>query len=216
MRLKQRFKKRKLKYENEHVHKALEPTLLLVTDRSFAHFPPVAGRLSFDVRHDMPDVILHVSGAQFDPDAYLKIVTFKPYRVHKIGEPMKRGRPNATWTDSGFSVALGAKDEDNLASQIEMAIDFVNKHYDELKQLQNIDKIRLDFGYLPRRGEDGLIMFAQFNYFPPEFLRKCGELQIGIELSLYQADNDGEQPASENCSGGAVVVKEAMVRQAPS
>jgi hypothetical protein len=150
----------------------------------------------------MPDVILHVSGTHFDPDTALKKVSFKPYMVHKTGEPMKRGRANATWPDSGFSVALGTKDEDNLASQIETAIEFVNKHYDELKQLRDIDDIRLDFGYLPRRGEDGLTVAIQCDYFPPDFLRKCGELQIGIELSLYHTDNDGEQRAPENYSDG--------------
>jgi hypothetical protein len=142
----------------------------------------------------MPTVILHVSGDNFDAEKALSQVSFKAYSVYRKGDLMPRGKPNSLYPDSGFSVDLGPQDSDDLGDQIDVATTFIERHYEELKQITCADDLRLDFGYEPRRGKDGLKMAVQCDYFPPEFLQKCGELGIGIELSLYGAINEEGEP----------------------
>lgn len=121
-------------------------------------------------------------------------MSFEAYLIYHKGEPMKRGKRGALHPDSGFSVDLGPEDSDDLGRQIEVAAAFIDRHYDELKQIHGADDLRLDFGYEARRDRDGLRLFVQCDYFPPEFLRKCGELGLGIELSLYDAEEAEDEP----------------------
>ncbi len=140
----------------------------------------------------MPSVIFHVSGENFIPETALRSAAFKPFAVHLKGERMST-KNDTPWPDSGFSVDLGPDDNDDLAEQITRATEFIDRHFDELKALTGADDLRLDFGYEARRGMDGNLLIVQCDYFPPEFLRKCGELGIGIELSLYGAENTLER-----------------------
>jgi hypothetical protein len=129
--------------------------------------------------------IFHVSGEKFQPDLALKNATFKPYKIYKIGEKMNFGRPGAVYSDSGFSVYIGPEDSWNLAEQTEAAQIFVQDHFSVLKLLCDAERLRFDYGYKPRRGDDDLTMFCQCDSFEPAFLKICGELSIAIELSLY-------------------------------
>jgi hypothetical protein len=61
----------------------------------------------------------------------------------------------------------------------------VKKHYSEIKQLKGADDMRLDFGYCLRLDKKGEPFWIQCDLLPPDFLRMCGDLNIGIELSLY-------------------------------
>jgi hypothetical protein len=136
--------------------------------------------------------VLHISGEKFQPELALKIVTFKPYRVYYAGEK-KKNKPNAVYSDSGFSVDVGEKENWDLSKQIQWAKTFIEKYIYELKAVSGADEMRFDFGYESRRGENGTTMFCQSDYFKPEFLMLCGELKIGIELSLYGTDSKSEQ-----------------------
>ena len=147
----------------------------------------------------MPSVILHVSGDNLLPEAELEKVTFEPYKVYCKGDLMPRGKPNSIYPDSGFSVDLGPDKGDDLAEQIHVAGAFIDQHYSELKQICGADDMRFDFGYSPRRGHDGLRMLVQCDYFSPRFLLKCGELGIGIEVSLYSGiEEEGQQDDRAN------------------
>jgi hypothetical protein len=147
----------------------------------------------------MPAVIFHVSGDRFEPEDVLSRISFEAYRVYRKGDLMRRGKPGALYPDSGFSVELGPQSSDELGDQIAVATAFIARHYNELKQITGADDLRLDFGYEPRRGKDGITLFVQCDYFSPDFLRQCGELGIGIELSLYGVENGmGEPGASPN------------------
>jgi hypothetical protein len=133
----------------------------------------------------MPSVIFHVDGKKFKPEVELAKTSLKPYRIHHVGDVVKRKRGDIVFKDSGFSVDIGPKNNDDLAAQIKVATKFVKKHFTEIKQLKNADDLSLDFGYCMRFAKDGEPFWVQCNELPTEFLKMCGELKIGIELSFY-------------------------------
>ena len=125
----------------------------------------------------MPGCVLHVSGEDFDVDAFLGGSALQPYRVHHRGE---RNR-SETYPDSGFSVNVSDVDGD-LKAEIADAIDFLSAHEAELLRLRGfagVSDIRLDFGYYRRE------VVGQFDYLPPALIASAGRCGIGIELSLY-------------------------------
>ena len=140
----------------------------------------------------MPSVLFHASGKAFDIRA-LEGTNLNPYWVFQVGERAKRGRKDFIYEDSGFSIDLGPDDKEDLGTQIEAASAFLEMYGSTISRLTGLDEMCFDFGYIPRKGKDGLQMLVQCDYFPAEFLRECGSLGIGIELSLYLAD----EPATE-------------------
>src|SRR5712671_5222624 len=133
----------------------------------------------------MPSVIFHVDGKKFKPEVELAKTSLKPYRIRHVGDVVKRKRGDFTFKESGFSVDIGPKNNDDLAAQIKVAIKFVKKHLAEIKRLKNADTICLDFGYSMRFDKNGEPFWVQCNELPSEFLKMCGELKIGIKLSFY-------------------------------
>jgi hypothetical protein len=133
----------------------------------------------------MPSVIFHVRGKKFRPAIELAKTNLKPYRIHHVGDVVKRKRGDIVFEDSGFSIDIGPKDNDDLAAQIKVAARFVKKHFAEIKRIENADDMRLDFGYCMRFDKTGEPFWVQCNELPPGFLKMCGELKIGIELSFY-------------------------------
>jgi hypothetical protein len=132
----------------------------------------------------MPSVIFHASGSNFDLES-LSGTRLKPYDIHYRGQKANRGRKDFVYEDSGFSIDLGPDDSDNLSTQIEAAIKFIDEHYHTIQSFTGLDDLRFDFGYAPRKDQKGYISLVQCDYLPPAFLKKCGELGIGLELSLY-------------------------------
>jgi Domain of unknown function (DUF4279) len=133
----------------------------------------------------MPSVIFHVSGKQFRPETELAKTKLKPYDIHHVGDFLKRKRGDIVLKHSGFSVDIGPQNNDDLAAQIKVAAKFVKKHFAEIKRLKKADDLCLDFGYCMRFDEDGEPVWVQTNQLPPEFLKMCGELKVGIDLSFY-------------------------------
>lgn len=80
-----------------------------------------------------------------------------------------------------------------MQSQVRDAIAFLRMNRDEIQravEFAGVDDARLDFGVFCRMSND---MVAHFDYFPPELLRLAGELELGIEISLYSvSDEDAE------------------------
>jgi hypothetical protein len=142
----------------------------------------------------MPSVLFHASGKDFDIRS-LDDTGLNPYRVYQVGERARSGRRGFIYEDSGFSIDLGPDDKEDLNTQIEAASAFLGMHGSTISQLAGLDEMRFDFGYIPRKGKDGLQIMVQCDYFPAEFLRECGNLGIGIELSLYLVSEPGEEAA---------------------
>ena len=132
----------------------------------------------------MPSVIFRASGNDFDPSS-LSGTGLNGDNIHLRGQKSKRGRKDFVYKDSGFSVDLGPDDHDDLGTQILAAMRFVQDYRDTIRSLKNLDDMRFDFGYSPR--PDSVV---QFDYLPPKFIKACGELNIGIELSLYPPISD--------------------------
>ena len=134
--------------------------------------------------------VLHVSGAALDPDAG---VSFKPYRIYRAGEALRRSRPDGPRRDrSGFSVAVSDAPWSDLKTQVRDACAFLDHHAAEMRTLKAggaVEDMRLDFPVHLRIGENVL---AQFEFFPAELVEKAGALGLGLELSIYPSDQDGE------------------------
>ena len=140
----------------------------------------------------MPSVNFHASGQDFNP-ASLEGTNLTPYDIHHKGQNPNRGRKDFIYEDSGFSINLGPDDLDDLGTQIEAAMRFLELHHGTITKLTGLTELRFDFGYSQRRNAEGYTVLAQCDYFPPDFLRKCGELGIGIELSLYPRSEEKYQ-----------------------
>jgi hypothetical protein len=133
----------------------------------------------------MPSVIFHVRGKKFRPEIELAKTKLKAYRIHHVGEVIKRKRGDFVYKDSGFCVRIGSKNNEDLTVQIKAVAKFVKKHFAEIKRLKNADDKTLDFGYSMRFDKTGEPFWVQSNKLPTEFLKLCGDLKIGIELSFY-------------------------------
>jgi hypothetical protein len=156
---------------------------------------------------------LHISGKNLDPAV---AAGFKPYRHHRIGEPRRPSRPDGPkWETSGFSVAVSDAPWSELKGQLIDACAFLDQYSSEIRALRDsgtVEDMRLDFPVDLRVG-DGVA--AQFELFPPDLVAKAGALGLGIEISLYPADDEGKQgpamPANQ-----ALQTDEHFGRYAPS
>lgn len=135
----------------------------------------------------MAGCVLHVVGRTFDPNPVLASLSLLPYAVFRKGDKFFPDDPRneKSYESGGFKCLVSSVDDD-LSRQVKDAIDFLTQHYDDLRQLAPdpaIETKHLDFGYACRL--DNQRCCVQCDYLPPELLRLCGELGIGIELSLY-------------------------------
>ena len=133
----------------------------------------------------MPSVIFHVRGKKLSPEVELAKTTLKPYSIHHLGEVVIRKRGDFVFEDSGFHVDIGPQNSEDLKKQTKIATSFVKKHYSEIKRIKGASDMRLDFGYCMRFDKTGEPFWVQTDFFPLEFVRLCGELKIGIELSMF-------------------------------
>jgi hypothetical protein len=132
----------------------------------------------------MPGCVLRVSGVNFQPDRFLAASVFVPCNVFRKSERKAQGR---VWDSSGFIVAVSEASGDDFARQVRDAVEFLQKHEEELARLMEyagLEDVRLDFGVGRKNG------FLQSNYLPPALLELAGALGIGVEISIYGADEN--------------------------
>ena len=131
----------------------------------------------------MPGCVLRAAGDEFEPREFLSRSSFKACNVFVAGE--RRGSASV-WSTSGFTVDVSSASGEELEKQIEDALEFLDQYRDELSRLVNtrgLTDLNLDFG-VNRRD-----VFVQSIYLPPELLKVAGSLQVGIEVSIYGADD---------------------------
>jgi hypothetical protein len=135
--------------------------------------------------------VLHVSGRELDPAVGVPLAA---YRVFRVGEPRRPSRPEGPrWDTSGFSVAVSEASWSDLKSQVRDACAFLDRHADEIRTLRAsgvVQDMRLDFPVHLRIGER---IVAQFEFFPAALVEKAGALGLGLELSIYPADQKEEK-----------------------
>jgi hypothetical protein len=137
----------------------------------------------------MPGCVLHVVGKMLDPQTALAGLTLQPYSVFHKGDRVfpESARNDKIHEVGGFKCDVSAPSSD-LAQEVAEAIQFLSRYEADLRRLgsvANVESISLDFGYDVRI--DGEQCVVQCDLLPPELLRLCGSLGIGITLSLYSA-----------------------------
>ena len=137
--------------------------------------------------------ILRVNGSELNLDDCLAGIDLTPEAKYIKGESrvslVKSGQLNES---SGFT--LLASDNDEVSVQIGEALMFLRKNHPSLKTLSDrpdVESSTLDFAWYFPVGENGAA--AQFRKFPPELLRLCGDLNIGIEVSVYATEEDNDE-----------------------
>ncbi|MEO8887133.1 MAG: hypothetical protein ABI367_13800 [Mucilaginibacter sp.] len=128
---------------------------------------------------------LRIIGENLDVDAFVNKTKMQWYRVWHKGDNRINSKKH---TDSGVSIGASEADFDNVKLQITETIDFLIKYKENLIHINSTPDIEyayIDFGVDSIIDEDHLI---QGFFFPPELVKICAELSIGIELSIYKQD----------------------------
>jgi len=151
----------------------------------------------------MPGCVFSLSGSDLDLDEALSLLTFQPYMTHRRGDPIE-GRPGHFYEDSGLSVMASEASGDQLWRQLDEADAFLSVHGPELAKISGIEDASLDFGYFCRigMGPDENRTIVQGEHIEPSLLKKCGELGIGISLSLYPPSEPDSRTESEQGGDG--------------
>jgi hypothetical protein len=132
----------------------------------------------------MPGCVLRATGHDFQVAKFLETSTFAPCNVFHKGECKAK---NSVWKGSGITVVVSDATGDDLAQQVQDAIEFVRENQKELSRLRSFDGLEymlLDFGVYRKDG------FLQSSVFPAELVALAGDCGIGIELSIYGEDED--------------------------
>jgi len=144
----------------------------------------------------MSGCILHVLGESFDPESYLNATGLLVYESFRRGEqrfPVRDGQKPRQYKYGGFKCEVSSKGGDNFPGQVDDAIDFLKRNKQTLLSLQSCPSVEtktLDFGLDLRIMDHN---HAQFDYLPPKLLLLCGQLGIGIEMSIYPLDRSSFQ-----------------------
>lgn len=130
--------------------------------------------------------VLGAIGVNFEVEAFLAGSPFKPQAVLKGGEKAGSGPSSQRGPRlPGFTLTVSEAGADDLAAQIDEAIEFLDKFEDELRRLASfhgVDAVMLDFGVQRRE------VALQTETFPPELLWRCGALDIALAVSHYASE----------------------------
>ena len=124
--------------------------------------------------------ILRAGGREFEPAAFLAESSFEQASLHAPGERFTAGVVTAA--ARGFSVTVSDAEIDDLDGQIAEAIEFLDRHEDELRRLgryEGVEVVEIDFGIEWRD------VATQTDWFPPELLWRAGALDIGLRISHF-------------------------------
>jgi hypothetical protein len=128
--------------------------------------------------------VLRALGDRFLPEEFLARSSFEVCNVFRLGEH----RGGSVRQTSGITVEVSAASGEDFGKQIQDALLFLDQYRDELIRLgdvKELEDLRLDFGVTRKNG------FLQSRYLPSELLMVAGSLNVGIEISIYGADEFG-------------------------
>lgn len=128
----------------------------------------------------MNKCLLRVVGDEFDPIEFLFASNLSAYTIFARGERSANRLKVAESSGFGCEVGCGSLEE-----QIKQATAFLTQHENDLRRISatsTVESCYLDFAYDCRL--DGSAVAIQRDYLPSELLRLCGELKIGICLTL--------------------------------
>ncbi|SFH51581.1 hypothetical protein [Pedobacter insulae] len=119
--------------------------------------------------------------------SFEKITKIPVYSTSEKGEQLGNESNNIR-IDHKISFDVSEKDWDDFDGQVEDAIIFLAKHFDNLEQLfktHNVTKAYLDFPIYSRLNTE---IVNQNNNLPKELIVIAGKLNLGIEMAIYSID----------------------------
>jgi hypothetical protein len=131
--------------------------------------------------------VLRIMGENFDVDVFVEKTQMSGFNKWYKGDPLGMSA-NRKKKYSGASITTSFADFDDVKSQIEDTIRFLNEHKHNLKIIAstpNIEYAMIDFGVNSIIDDEHL---TQSFYFTKDLIRICAELDIAIELSIYKED----------------------------
>lgn len=140
--------------------------------------------------------ILIIEGENFDVKGFLKKTKMLPYEKHLKGEkrPFKKSGKQLIYKKNGCRFNLSDADFNDFETQRKDTIKFLKENYKKLKSLSSFG---LNENETPIMGfgiENQMVNFwCQTEYLQPELLKLSGELNFGIEISLYHSALESDE-----------------------
>jgi hypothetical protein len=140
--------------------------------------------------------ILIIEGENFDVDGFLEITEMKPYEKHLKGEkrPFKKTGKQLIYKKTGCRFELSDADFNDFETQRKDVIKFLNENF---KKFKSIYSFGLNIKEIPTIGfgiENQMADFwCQTEYLQPKLLKLAGELNFGIEISLYHPTLENDE-----------------------
>lgn len=116
--------------------------------------------------------------------AYAENTNLPVYSTYEKGD-YKNKLKNVLRTEYRISFDVSDREWDDLEGQIEDTILFLEKHFDELKELMtahSISEAYLDFPLYSRLDEN---IVNQNDRLPAKLISLAGKLSLGIEMAIY-------------------------------
>lgn len=130
---------------------------------------------------------LSIVGTDLDIDTFVSKTKMSGFSKSYKGDPINRVNPRKL-KYSFVSIITSEEGFDDIKSQINDTISFLNKYQENLRPIADTPQIEyatINFGVHSVIDEEHL---TQSFYFPIELIKICAELNIGIELSIYKED----------------------------
>ena len=128
----------------------------------------------------MPGCVLRTTGNKFQPKEFLEGSKFEACNIFCKGE---RKAKNSVWETSGFTLIISEEDGKNFQQQVQDTVTFLQLNQTELLRLRNfigVEEMGFDFGIYMNNE------FLQSCFFPPLLVSLAGQLEIALEISIYQ------------------------------
>jgi hypothetical protein len=136
--------------------------------------------------------ILTIGGENLNVEDFIQKTGLQPYKNFFKGEPRLRTKPEGKKHPfSGLSIEASGAGFSQLDKQIENTIEFLRSNKEKLRYIsvtKEVDFATLDFGIELRIDFERVVY--QFEHFPSELLKLAGELEIGLDISLYPSPSE--------------------------
>ena len=134
--------------------------------------------------------VLRAMGRTFDVDAFVRESTLVTDSIYHRGELRLAGATGPRHSASGLGIQISDADFDDLAGQIQGALEFLNEHEDELRHLTGfvgVEEVCLDFGVSLRNAA------KESEVFPADLLWRAGALDIDLVVTHYTIANEASE-----------------------
>ena len=129
--------------------------------------------------------ILKITSKQRSFKNFAKSTDLPIYSCYDKGE-YRNETTKELYEEYRLSLDVSDKEWDDFLGQIEDSIEFLNKNYEELHNLiLDTDDAYLDFAIYSRLDKD---IVNQNDHIPKELIRLAGQLNLGIEMSVYSTN----------------------------